>query len=137
MKKFLIIILLAFISLPVHATKTMVEITPVKKITTSDDKLMEGDYVYFKDIKTGEQIQGLITDLKPNGFTGQEASVTITQFQAIDSNNKYEGSITIKGDEHKGVMSFYQWFIGSLGELIRGGEVHIRPNKDVFTIWRL
>ena len=137
MKKLLIIILLAFISLPVHATKTMVEITPVKKITTSDNKLMEGDYVYFKNINTNEKIRGLITDLKPNGFSGQEASLTITQFQTTTSNEKYEGSITVKGDEHKGVMTFYEWFVGTLGHFVRGGEVHIRPDKDIFTIWRL
>lgn len=137
MKKLLIIFLLAFISLPAHATKTMVEITPVKKITTSNDKLMEGDYVYFKNINTNEQIQGLITDLKPNGFSGQEAYLTITQFQATASNEQYEGSITVKGDEHKGVMTFYEWFVGTLGHFVRGGEVHLKPNKDVFTIWRL
>jgi len=137
MKKFIIITLLTLISLPVQATKTMVDITPIEKITTSNDKLMEGDYVYFKDINTDEQIRGLVTELKPNGFTGQEASITITQFQAVNSNNKYDGSITIKGDEHKGVMTFYEWLIGSLGQFIRGGEVHIKPNKDIFTIWRL
>lgn len=137
MKKLLVITLLIFISLPAYATKTMVDITPIQKITTSNDKLMEGDYVYFKDIKTNEKIRGLITNLQPNGFAGQEASITITQFQAIDSKKQYEGSITVNGDEHKGTMTFYQWLIGCLGELIRGGEVHIKPNKDIFTIWRL
>ena len=115
----------------------MVDITPVEKITTSDNSLSEGDFVYFKEIQSGEKIKGLITELIENGFAGQEASITITQFQSVNSNNKYEGSITVKGDEHKGVLTFYQWLIGAFGEFIRGGEVNLKPDKDIFTIWRL
>lgn len=134
--KQLFISLVAFIIFahPVFAEKTMIQITPTKKITTSNPKLTEGDYVEFKIINTDKKLKGLITKYRENSFGGQNAILVIDQFQDPTSQEKYEGTISLSGDEHYFAV---EWFFLDYAAFIRGGEVHIRPNKDVFTIWRL
>ncbi len=135
MKKIFFSMLLAIIScLPTFAEKTVVEITPIQKITTATNKLAEGDYVEFKILNSEDKIRGLIVRYQENGFGGQEAILVIDQFRAINSDKKYEGTLVINGNQHNGVM---EWLLLDFATYVRGGEVTIRPNKDIFTIWRL
>ncbi len=74
LKKILLIcLLLTGIS---FAEEVPVTITPVNKITTSDKSLQEGSLLEFKDIKTEEIITGIIKEITPNGFEGQNASLS-------------------------------------------------------------
>ncbi len=135
MKKPLLIILLSILAFqPALAEKTAVEITPVKKITTSNDKFLEGDYVDFKIIGSDKLVRGLIVKYEENGFGGKEAVLVIDQFRALNSNDKYSGTLSITGNQHNGagaVLDFEE-----IAFYIRGGEVKIIPDKDIFTIWR-
>ena len=137
MKQCLLVIISLLLTLtPAFAEKTMVEITPTKKISTSDKNLTEGNYVDFKIVGTDKQIRGLITKYDENGFAGKEATLTIDHFRAINSDEKYEGTITLKGTEHNAAGTFIE-YLADLAIYIRGGEITIIPDKDIFTLWRL
>ena len=76
MKKFLLLFILASLPLsvtPAFAKKELVNITPVEKITTANDKVMEGDYVNFKIVNTDKILRGLVVKYEPNGMLGKEA----------------------------------------------------------------
>lgn len=135
MKKTLPVLLLSLLTfLPAMAERTAVEITPVKKITTSNDKFLEGDYVDFKVIGSDKLLRGLIVKYVENGFGGKEAVLVIDQFRAVTSNEQYSGTISVSGNQHNGAAAVLG--LGEIGEYIRGGEVKIIPDKDIFTIWR-
>lgn len=131
-KVVLTITLLALNFIPAFAQKIPVEITPVQKITTSNDKFLEGDYVDFKITGTDKIVRGLIVKYVENGFAGQEAQLTINQFRALNSDEKYSGTIFVKGCSHEFAGAFFI----DIAQYIRGGEVKIIPDKDIFTIWR-
>ncbi|MCM1009728.1 MAG: hypothetical protein NC390_02460 [Fusobacterium sp.] len=135
MKKSLLMLILSLLTfLPATAEKTAVEITPVEKITTSNDKFLEGDYVDFKVVGSDKLVRGLIVKYEENGFGGKEAVLVIDQFRAVNSNDKYSGTLSISGNQHNGAAAVLG--LGEIGEYIRGGEVKIIPDKDIFTIWR-
>jgi len=134
MKKiFLALILLSFVVIPAFAEKTEVLITPVKKITTASNKVTEGDFLDFKVVGTDKKLRGLVVKYVENGFGGKEAVLVVDQFRALNSDDQYEGTISINGNQHNGVMEFFSdWAI-----YVRGGEVTIIPDKDVFSLWRI
>lgn len=133
MKKSLLALLLSILTfLPAIAEKTAVEITPVEKITTSNDQFLEGDYVDFKVVGSDKLVRGLIVKYEENGFGGKEAVLVIEQFRAINSDDKYSGTLLIRGNQHNSAGAFW----GDYALYIRGGEVKIIPDKDIFTIWR-
>lgn len=132
MKKLLLLFFAALIACtPALAEKTIVQITPVTKITTANNKYLEGDYVNFKIVGTDKIVRGLITRYQENGFSGIPAILAIDQFKAADG-SEYEGSISLKGNEHNGIMEILTDF----AMFVRGGEVTIWPDKDVFELWR-
>ena len=88
------------------AEEVPVTITPLTKITTADKNLKEGDYVEFKDVNSGEIITGIIKELTPNGFEGQQASLYIDSFRYKNSDKILNGNIYIKGSEHKKHQEF-------------------------------
>lgn len=134
MKKFAIALILTILACNnAFAGKTLVNITPSKKITTSNDKLSEGDFVDFKVVGTDKKLRGLIVKYQENGLGGQEAILVIDQFRALNSDEQYEGTISISGNQHNGIMEFFADFT----DFIRGGEVTILPDKDIFSIWRI
>lgn len=122
---------------------TLVQVTPKTKITTSNLNLKEGDnvdFVVMKDvfykneliIKKGSTVQGLVTFVEPNGFSGTEAKITIEQLAVRDLNNKRVkliGNIYKKGNSHENFSIFMDIW------LIRGGEVQIRPQADTFNLF--
>lgn len=128
----LICILLTGIS---FAEEIPVTITPIKKITTADKNLQEGNLVEFKDIKTKEIILGTIKELSPNGFAGEQASLLIGDFQYKNSNKKLNGEIFIKGGEHKKYQDLADAGIAPVIGIIRGGEVILKPEKTQLTIF--
>lgn len=135
MKKSLIALLLSILTfLPATAQRTAVEITPVEKITTSNDKFLEGDYVDFKVVDSDKLIRGLIVKYEENGFGGKEAVLVIDQFRAVNSDDKYSGTLSLRGNEHNGAGAVLD--LEEIAFYIRGGEVKIIPDKDIFTIWR-
>ncbi len=133
-KSLLVLALLTLTFLPAMAERTPVEITPVQKITTSNDKFLEGDYVDFKVIGSDKLVRGLIVKYIENGFGGKEAVLVIDQFRAVNSEDKYSGTLSISGNQHNGAGAVLD--LEDLAFYIRGGEVKIIPDKDIFTIWR-
>lgn len=135
MKKTLLALMLSILAFqPALAEKTAVVITPVKKITTSNDRFLEGDYVDFKVVGSDELVRGLIVKYEENGFGGKEAQLTIDQFRSLNTNEKYSGTIFLKGSTHDGVAAVLG--LDLIADYVRGGEIKIIPNKDVFTLWR-
>lgn len=134
MKKSLLALLLSLLTfLPAMAERTAVEITPVEKITTSNDQFLEGDYVDFKVVGSDKLVRGLIVKYEENGFGGKEAVLVIDQLRAVNSDDKYSGTLSLHGNEHNIAGAF--WGV-DYAPYIRGGEVTIIPDKDIFTIWR-
>lgn len=119
-------------NLDASSGKELVQITPVEKITTSHDKISEGDFVNFKIINTNTNVRGLITKYEPNGWLGKEAILVIDQFYTPETGEKYIGTICLQGNEHNQVMEFFTW----IDLWVRGGEVTILPNKNIFSLWR-
>ena len=135
MKKFLLLFILASLPLsvtPAFAKKELVNITPVEKITTANDKVMEGDYVNFKIVNTDKILRGLVVKYEPNGMLGKEAILVIDQFYDTQSGEKYTGTLALNGSQHNEVMEYLTWF----DLWAHGGEVTILPDKDVFGLWR-
>ena len=131
------------------AGEAPVRITPVKKISTSNTLLKEGDFVQLavlSDIKIsdefkvykGEKVTGLITKLNDNGFNGEEAAVFIEQFEiSRDFGQKLylRGQIKKEGASHNKAITAYSYFLGPAAFWIRGGEVNFRPKRDVYTVY--
>lgn len=131
-KNALTLILFALSLAPAFAERVLVDITPVNKISTAKDEFLEGDYVDFKVVDTDKIVRGLIVKYQENGMAGKEAQLTIEDFRALNSDEKYSGTVFIRGNLHDGAMFFFT----DLANLVRGGEVKALPDKDVFTIWR-
>ncbi len=129
---FFTFLFLALNILPTFA-KTEILVTPIEKITTANNSVNEGDYIDFKVLGSDKKLRGLIVKYQENGFGGIEAILVVDQFRAINSDDKYEGTIAINGNQHNQIMEFFaSWAI-----YIRGGEVTILPDKDIFTLWRI
>ena len=134
-KNFLLVLCLVFCSLPVFSEEIHITITPLTKIATNDKKLKEGDTVYFKDVKTGEEISGLIRELTPNGFAGEQASMLISTFKYKNSDKVLDGQIYLKGGEHKKYQDMANAGFAPVNAIIRGGEVILKPEKTRLTIF--
>lgn len=134
-KNFLLVLCLIFCSLPVFSEEIHITITPLTKIATNDKKLKEGDTVYFKDVKTGEEISGLIRELTPNGFAGEQASMLISNFKYKNSDKVLDGQIYLKGGEHKKYQDMANAGFAPVNAIIRGGEVILKPEKTRLTIF--
>lgn len=133
MKKLVLTFLLSLLTLsPAFAERTLIDITPLHKISTSQDEFLEGDYVDFKIVGTDKLIRGLIVKYQENGMAGKEAQLTIENFRALNSDEKYSGTVFLRGNLHDGAMFFFTDF----ANFVRGGEVKALPDKDVFSIWR-
>lgn len=133
LKKILLIcLLLTGIS---FAEEVPVTITPVNKITTSNKSLQEGSLLEFKDIKTEEIITGIIKEITPNGFEGQNASLLIDNFKYKNSAKTLNGQLFIKGGEHKKYQDMAEAGIVPVVGIIRGGEVVLKPDKTKITVF--
>ena len=135
MFKILWIIGLFFIGTYSCAEEIPVTITPVKKISTSNKNLRVGDIVYFKDVKSGEEINALVKEIQPNSFAGKEASLYITNFKYSNSNTPLHGQIYINGGEHKKYQAMADAGLVPANIFIRGGEVILKPEKTKLTIF--
>lgn len=126
------------------ANEIPVSIKPSAKITTSNVNLQEGDSVNFiikNDIyvnsklflKKDEPVSGTITNIEDNGYLYKPATLYIDNFVTENINGKQtklKGIIYKKGNDHAVITQFIPlpliW--------LRGGEVQIKPQKDVFTL---
>lgn len=135
MIKQLIIICVLFTGLSSFAEEVPVTITPLEKISTADKNLHEGDTVEFKDTKTGEIITGIIKELTPNGFAGEQAALLINNFKYKNSSKKLNGEVFVKGGEHKKYQDMADIGIAPVIGIIRGGEVILKPNKSEITVF--
>ena len=99
MKRFIITAIICTLSfLPALAERVLVDVTPVKKISTAKNEFLEGDFVDFRVVGTDKLVRGLIVKYQENGFAGKEAQLTIDNFRAINSNEKYSGTIFLRGN---------------------------------------
>lgn len=128
----LICILLTSIS---YAEEVPITITPVKKISTADKTLQEGSIVEFKNVKNNEIITGMIKELTPNGFAGEQATLLISDFKYQNSDKKLNGEVYIKGGEHKKYQDLADGGIVPVVGIIRGGEVVLKPEKTKITVF--
>lgn len=145
LKNVLALILMLYSSQITFAKEIPVTVKTLLKISTSDGKLQEGDNinlivtkdVYSKSklyIKSGAQVQGVITSLVDNGFNCQEASIYAENFRVKNTDGKtikLNGIVYKAGHDHE---LFTQIFV-VLYPFIRGGEVKIDPDKDIFTLY--
>lgn len=140
---FTLILLLASLQVTM-AQEISVDIKPEAKITTSNVNLQEGDCVHFVVkqavlvnsklyIKKGEPVYGTITSMEENGYLYKPATLYIDNFITEDTNGKQvklKGIVYKKGNDHADITQFIPlpliW--------LRGGEVQIKPEKDVFTL---
>lgn len=146
MKKiFFLFICSAFISHSICAKEIAVNVTPAVKLTTANMKLMPGDKAEFlvtEDVKInpvtylkkGDKVTGIVTSREENGFLGQDASICIENLYITNSSGKrvkLKGIVYKKGRSHDVINGFLEPFI----VIIRGGEVQLEPNKDIFTVY--
>lgn len=144
-KKIFLIIAFLFYFVPVSISKEIaVKVKPVSKITTSDLKLQNGDSVEFLTVeevntdenlvfKKGQKVYGTITSLEENGFMNETANLYIENFYTNEDGKriKLRGIVYKQGRSHDMINGF----LPIIDILIRGGEVQIKPEKDVFTIY--
>ncbi|MDD3593667.1 MAG: hypothetical protein PHX18_03465 [Candidatus Gastranaerophilales bacterium] len=118
------------------AKEIAVEITPVSEITTCRDEIQEGDYIDFKvlndtqNLKKGDIVTGMVTHLEDNGPYGKSASILIEHLSS--GNIKLNGNVYADGEPAR-YKDYYENL--SRGLLNRGKEIHIKPNRDVFTVY--
>jgi len=141
--KVLFLLISMIVSNTVFAGEIPVKVKPSAKISTSDLKLQEGDslnFVVVEDVwinskiklKKGQKVQAEVTSLEDNGFWVQPAKLYIENFRAYDEAHnliKLSGIIYRSGSDHSKLTEFFVF------ESLRGGEVHITPQKDEFTIY--
>lgn len=136
MIKKLILICLLMMGISSFAEEVPVTVTPVQKISTADKHLMEGDTLVFKNINTNEIITGVVKELTPNGFEGQQATLLIDNFKYKNSDKTLNGNVYIKGGEHKKHQEFANSSsIGATTYFIRGGEVILKPDKTKLVVF--
>lgn len=145
LKKIFIIFFFLFCFVPAGISKEIaVKIKPVLKITTSNLKLQNGDNVEFvaaEDVsaqnnlvfKKGQKIYGTITSREENGFLNETANLYIENLYTRQNEKrvKLKGIVYKQGRSHDMINGF----LPILDVIIRGGEVQIKPEKDVFTIY--
>lgn len=139
----LIIILCLTIQIAVSAKEVAVNIKPAQKITTSNLNLKEGDclnFVVIDDVfvnsklylKKDQAVYADITSIEDNGFLVQPAKLYIENFRTTDINNqpvKLNGIVYKTGNDHHLLTDFFVF------DCLRGGEVHINPEKNKFTVY--
>ena len=136
MIKRLTLICVLLMGISVFAEEVPIVLTPVHKISTANKNLMEGDVLEFKDVNTGEIITGVLKELTPNGFAGEQASIYIDNFKYKDSGKPLSGEVFVKGGEHKKHQEFANNIsVGATSLLIRGGEVILQPDKTKMMVF--
>ncbi len=133
-KIILIFSLFCFV-LPIKAEERMITITPIKKISTANKNLQEGDIVTFQDVNSQKTLEGIIKKITPNGFMGKKATLIITNIHYLDFLDNYFGQIYINGNEHETYGNLANMGIVPAIELIRGGEVNLIPQKTELTVF--
>lgn len=131
MKKFLWLFLILF-SFNVCFAET-IQITPVKEIKTTTKQFKLGNKYEFKNVNTGEIYTGTVVFYRPNGFAGQYAQLEISNF--TDKNNKLiPGKISIIPSNHLKYQEYANCFTSSGWVMVRGSEIILRPEINVFSI---
>lgn len=142
-KLFLILVLFSF-GQNILADEIPVNIKPINKITTSNINLQEGDSVSFaiqEDIfvnsklfiKKGTPVNGTIISIENNDYLYKPATLYADKFVTQDVNGqrvKLKGIIYKKGNDHWMITQFILFPL----TILRGGEVQIKPEKDIFTL---
>jgi len=123
-----------------YSKEIPIKIRPEHKITTSNVNILEGDsadFIISEDvfvnskvfIKKGQKVTGVITSIENNDYFVKPATIYIENFKTINTSNtpiKLKGIVYKTGSEHP---KFTELFIF---DLLRGGEVQIKPEKDEF-----
>ena len=141
-KRLFVVLILIICTQQVFAKEVAVQITPARNYKTSNNGIKEGDFIDFvtvKDVanfKKGTPVKGLVTEVIENGFGGRVATVYIEQFK-LNENKNLKGIVYQKGNTHPIFFEYFGNVDGSsLGfSPIRGGEVFLRTNKDIFTLY--
>lgn len=143
-KKLFSLLILLIIGQISIAKEIPINIKSVGKISTSNVNLQEGDSVDFiitDDIfinsklffKKNEPVSGIITSLEENDYLYKPATLYIDNFVTKNTNGteiKLKGIVYKKGNDHWMITQFIPFPC----TFLRGGEVQIKPKKDVFTL---
>lgn len=143
MKNLILLIVFIFVAQSAFAQEIPVRIKPLKKITTSNIDLKEGDEVDFvivedvlinskTHIKAGEPVTGIITTIEENNILAKPAKLYIENIKTknIDGQRvNLKGLVYKSGNDHNEIMEFLN------PEIVRGGEVQILPKKDEFIVY--
>ena len=144
MKKLILPLLFLLLTTQSVLTKEIpIKIKPIQKITTSNLSLQEGDSLDFAicedvlinsklHLKKGAQVQGVITELEDNDYVLKPAKLYIENFRTTTASGmpvKLKGIVYKSGNEHQVFGEFL------IFDLLRGGEVQIKPRKDEFTLY--
>lgn len=144
-KKILLVGIILLFGQIIFAQTTPVKIQPKEKITTANSNLQEGDSLNFtikEDVfinsklylKQGELVSGTITSLERKDFLYKPASIYIENF--VTKNNegkkvKLDGIIYKKGSDYWMITQFIPIPLFAL----KGSNVKIKPDKDVFILY--
>lgn len=140
-KKILLAVLsFLFLTSCVFAKDIPVKLVPVVKVSTSNLLLQEGDEVEFfiaedvplkrRKLLRNQVVTGVITIIRDNNYYSEPAEVCIENLRLkSDSRVSLSGVIYKKGNEHAKFGDFFKI------PIVRGGEVQIKPEKDVFTVY--
>lgn len=145
LKKILTALLVFLIGQSIWANEVLIEVKPQTKISTANSKIQEGDVIKFvvaNDvyvnsalyIKKTEPVEGTVTSLDGSDFLYKPASMYVENFVTKDVNGKtvkLNGIIYKKGNDYWMVTQFIPIPLF----LLRGGNVHLNPAKDVFTLY--
>ncbi len=151
MKKFLLFLLLMFISAPcVFAEKIPVKITPTQIISTNHDEIEIGDWIRFKivdDVYYNEKIYipkdttviGVVDNIHENGIIADNAEIIFKKFFLRNYKNEL---VTINytltlNRENSVCYSFYDKYAKYFGAIFKGNEIYIKPetiNYNLFLI---
>jgi len=154
MKKSLLLILVLLCSFQTaFAEKIPIRITPAQIISTKQDEIEMGDWVsfdvvnnvYVNDklyISKGTPIYGFVDFFHPNGWAADSADIKFKTFKTLDTKgNKItiDYPLTINGNSKKAndIKQYLSWqyAISGLLILVRGSEIYIEPDKELFNLF--
>lgn len=144
-KKLIITGIIVIFGQAIFAQTIPVSIKPTENITTSNPRLQEGDnlnFVVTEDVflnskiylKKDETVSGTITSLEKKDFLYKPALIYVENFVTKNIHGqkiKLDGIIYKKGNDYWMITQFIPVPLFTL----KGGEVKISPQKDIFTLY--
>lgn len=135
------------------AETAYLQITPMEAISTHYDEVEVGDTIEFSAVEAvfqndkllinkGQVVLGKVDFIKPNGWLGDPAEITFKKFSTKTVDGKIlniNSKLTLDGNKSRN--SEFKEGVATLPRLlyivtfwIRGSEIGLLPNSEVFSI---